>query len=136
MIPYGNYRVRAARRQGYYQSQVATPVGEIHPSSRAGQIMSPRTPDRSRLCYLEPLTLREQEVLDQLAHGISNREISEQLTISVRTVETHLNNIYGKLGVRGRVQAILRITRGPSNHRPVIQHPGRLSSDVYLPTKP
>jgi DNA-binding NarL/FixJ family response regulator len=56
---------------------------------------------------VEPLTPREVEVLRLLAGAASNREIAEQLDISARTVETHLANIYGKLGVRGRTEAML-----------------------------
>jgi len=46
-------------------------------------------------------------VLKLLAGAASNREIATNLTISTRTVETHLANIYGKLGVRGRTEAML-----------------------------
>jgi DNA-binding NarL/FixJ family response regulator len=56
---------------------------------------------------IEPLTSRELEVLKLLAGAASNREMAEALTISPRTVETHLANIYGKLGVRGRTEAML-----------------------------
>lgn len=56
---------------------------------------------------IEPLTSREIEVLRLLAGAASNRELAEQLAISPRTVETHLANIYGKLGVRGRTEAML-----------------------------
>lgn len=55
----------------------------------------------------EPLTAREQEVLDLLMEASSNQEIADRLYISLRTVETHLGHVYGKLGVRGRVQAML-----------------------------
>jgi DNA-binding NarL/FixJ family response regulator len=51
------------------------------------------------------LTARELEVLRQLASGRSNREIAERLTISERTVEHHIANIYGKIAARGRVDA-------------------------------
>jgi predicted ATPase/DNA-binding CsgD family transcriptional regulator len=51
------------------------------------------------------LTPREREVLRLVAEGLSNREIGQQLVLSVRTVERHIENIYGKLGVHSRVQA-------------------------------
>jgi predicted ATPase/DNA-binding CsgD family transcriptional regulator len=51
------------------------------------------------------LTAREVEVLCLLAAGKSNREIADELVVSARTVERHLANIYGKLDVRGRVEA-------------------------------
>lgn len=51
------------------------------------------------------LTDREQEVLKYLVEGLSNREISEQLTLSVATVKFHLSNIFTKLGAKNRVEA-------------------------------
>ena len=47
----------------------------------------------------EPLTSREQTVLLQLAQGKSNKEVANELNISVRTVETHRKNIKRKLGI-------------------------------------
>jgi two-component system NarL family response regulator len=47
----------------------------------------------------EPLTSREQTILLALAQGRSNKEVAAQLSISVRTVETHRNNIKRKLGI-------------------------------------
>jgi LuxR family maltose regulon positive regulatory protein len=55
---------------------------------------------------IEPLSDREVEVLQCLAGGLSNREIALKLTISLSTVKTHTRNIYGKLGVTSRTQAI------------------------------
>ncbi len=54
---------------------------------------------------LEVLTAREQEVLEVLAGGLTNREIAGRLFISEKTVGVHVGRIYHKLGVRGRVQA-------------------------------
>jgi NarL family two-component system response regulator LiaR len=51
------------------------------------------------------LTDREQEVLALLVAGSSNREISEQLALSVATVKFHLTNIFSKLGAKNRVEA-------------------------------
>ncbi len=53
------------------------------------------------------LTEREQEVLDLLARGHTNKNIAQALFLSVRTVEAHLRNIYGKLGVSSRTEAAI-----------------------------
>ena len=56
----------------------------------------------------EPLTGREREVLRLLLEGASNREIARRLVLSVNTVKRHVYNLFGKLGVRSRTQAIAR----------------------------
>jgi LuxR family maltose regulon positive regulatory protein len=48
------------------------------------------------------------EVLHLMAAGLSNREIADDLVLAMGTVKAHLHNIYGKLGVRSRVQAVAR----------------------------
>jgi DNA-binding CsgD family transcriptional regulator len=53
---------------------------------------------------LAELTSREREVLDLAAAGRENREIAEALTLSVRTVERHLQTVYRKLGLTGSAQ--------------------------------
>lgn len=52
------------------------------------------------------LTSRETEVLRLIAQGYTNRQIAEELKISVRTVETHRGNITGKLGLYSRVELL------------------------------
>lgn len=54
----------------------------------------------------EPLTGRERAVLQLVVEGLRNSEIAQRLSISVKTVETHLTNIYGKCGVQSRAEAI------------------------------
>src|SRR5262249_27889029 len=54
----------------------------------------------------EPLTTRELEVLRLVVQGVRNSEIGQRLSITVKTVETHLTSIYGKLGVQSRAEAI------------------------------
>lgn len=54
----------------------------------------------------EPLSTRELEVLGLLSRGRTNSEISAELFISVGTVKTHVNNIYRKLEVRNRTEAV------------------------------
>jgi NarL family two-component system response regulator LiaR len=56
----------------------------------------------------EPLSERELEVLELIAAGLTNPEIADQLFIAVGTVKRHINNIYGKLQVRHRAEAIAR----------------------------
>jgi LuxR family maltose regulon positive regulatory protein len=55
---------------------------------------------------VEPLTNRELEVLDLLAQRLSNKAIADKLYISTTTVKGHLQNIYGKLSVKKRREAI------------------------------
>lgn len=57
---------------------------------------------------LDDLTERELEVLKLAAKGMSNQEIASELTISVRTVQTHLGNIFNKMGVGSRTEAVVR----------------------------
>ena len=54
----------------------------------------------------DPLTAREREISDLVAAGRTNREVADQLVLSTRTIEAHLRNIYGKLGVRSRVELV------------------------------
>jgi LuxR family maltose regulon positive regulatory protein len=56
----------------------------------------------------EPLTPRETQVLQLLGAGYSNRQIAEELVLALNTVKKHTSNIYGKLGVRSRTQAVAR----------------------------
>ncbi len=55
----------------------------------------------------DPLTARELEVLTLLGQGMSNADIARRLTISERTVGTHISNILGKLHLASRTQAAL-----------------------------
>jgi NarL family two-component system response regulator LiaR len=60
---------------------------------------------------LDQLTEREIEVLKLAAKGMTNREIGLELIISVRTVQVHLSNVFSKLGVGSRTEAVLRALR-------------------------
>jgi LuxR family maltose regulon positive regulatory protein len=57
---------------------------------------------------VEPLSERELEVLRLIVVGLSNPEIARELVIAVSTVKSHVNHIYGKLGVESRTRAVAR----------------------------
>ena len=57
---------------------------------------------------IEPLSDREIEILALLAEGLSNQEIANQLFLSTGTVKVHNRNIFGKLGVKSRTQAVAK----------------------------
>jgi DNA-binding NarL/FixJ family response regulator len=78
-----------------------------------GQLVGRRREDGP----LEELTPREREVLALMAEGLSNRGICEKLVVSPKTVETHVNSIFSKLGLmpapdeHRRVLAVLTFLR-------------------------
>jgi LuxR family transcriptional regulator, maltose regulon positive regulatory protein len=56
----------------------------------------------------EPLSRREQEVLELIAAGLTNREIADKLVISLATAKKHVGNILGKFDVSNRTEAAAR----------------------------
>ncbi|MGU3291324.1 response regulator [Williamsia sp. M5A3_1d] len=73
----------------------------------AGAIRSGgQSPAPSPSTELDALTAREREVLVHMADGSSNREIAKALYVSESTVKTHINNVFAKLALRDRGQAI------------------------------
>lgn len=70
----------------------------------------PATPpvNSDLLVYMEPLTLRERQVLSMASEGASARTIGERLFISERTVESHVSNGYRKLGIHSRIELVRR----------------------------
>ena len=98
---------RGIRYEYVVRLLAAIPGPEPHPGvgpvEKRLEGMVAQAPD-----LVEPLSKRELEVLRLVGAGLSNREIADQLVLAVGTVKKHTNNIYGKLGVRSRAQAILR----------------------------
>jgi two-component system NarL family response regulator len=61
--------------------------------------------------YRVPLTKREQQVLELLVEGLSNREIAKRLYLSENTIKKHLTNIMGKFHLNNRVEAAVFAVR-------------------------
>jgi len=93
--------LRQAARRGIaptYVGQLLAALG----AGKAGQAEVDMSP------LVEPLSDREMEVLELLAEGLSNAEIGQRLFIALPTVKSHTRNIYGKLGVHSRKEAVVR----------------------------
>ncbi len=58
---------------------------------------------------VEPLTRQEKAVLELIAQGLPNKKIADQLHVSLNTLKVHIRNLYGKMGVENRTQALLRM---------------------------
>jgi DNA-binding NarL/FixJ family response regulator len=76
--------------------------GELPLDSGAVRLLA--TPPEDPLAALTP---REREVLTMLAEGLTNRGIGERLSVSEKTVKSHLSRVFDKLAVRDRTQAAL-----------------------------
>jgi DNA-binding NarL/FixJ family response regulator len=68
---------------------------------------------KRELRRVEPLTVRETEVLRELEEGYTNREIAQSLFIEEATVKAHLRHVYEKLGVRTRAELLARLAKQP-----------------------
>jgi DNA-binding NarL/FixJ family response regulator len=95
--------IRAAH-QGAIMYRSAASAGALAQVIRAGT--AGRTPSDREHAFLEPLTQREQDVLQQMALGRRNAEIAELLCVSEGTVKTHVHSILQKFGVDDRTQAV------------------------------
>jgi DNA-binding NarL/FixJ family response regulator len=96
--------IRVAAAGEALLSPVAT-KGLIARFLAQGDLDDDRDPARAE--RLEALTVREREVLVQVAGGLSNDEIAERLEVSPLTVKTHVNRAMSKLGARDRAQLVV-----------------------------
>jgi DNA-binding CsgD family transcriptional regulator len=93
---------------------VAAPIGEaVKRAIEAAEAILAAGGETAGRSVINPsgLSQRELEVLRLIALGKSNKEIGDQLFLSVRTVEKHVANIYGKAAINGRAEATLLATR-------------------------
>jgi LuxR family maltose regulon positive regulatory protein len=88
----------------YTARLLAAFAAEVEIHEDAPHLTDPRTAQP----LIEPLSERELEVLQLIAQGLSNRQICERLFLALSTVKGHNRNIYAKLQVRRRTEAIAR----------------------------
>jgi LuxR family maltose regulon positive regulatory protein len=99
--------VTGHRASNYIQALLA--AGKFRGREQTALLYRSKEPHSSpSLSLLDPLSERELEVLHLIANGDSNYEIAEQLVVAVSTVKRHVSNIFSKLAVTNRTQAVAR----------------------------
>jgi LuxR family maltose regulon positive regulatory protein len=102
--------LQLARFTGFMPEYIDTLLAAFHgeKSPRPASI-----PSQSEL--FEPLSEREMDVLKLLAQGFTDKKIASNLVIARETVHKHLKNMYGKLGVHSRTEAIQPASSSPNS---------------------
>jgi DNA-binding NarL/FixJ family response regulator len=100
------YMLKDDKPEMLIQAIHSVAAGEEWLSPRISQVLlkSIRTDYKNSLCHL---TAREMDVLRLMATGVNNNDIAETLMISIYTVKNHARNIFRKLGVRTRIEAVI-----------------------------
>lgn len=86
----------------------------LHPSIASSVLHAARTAGEQKTAEAklpEGLTKREQEVLLLMTKGLSNKQIGNELCLSLDTVKTHVRNIFKKLEVEDRIEAVVKVLR-------------------------
>lgn len=117
------HALRLAEPEGYVRllADLGLPMARLLQEAQAREVMpgyvetllaafsgDVALPPSGQPALPEPLTEREQEVLELMAAGLTNPEIADKLVISPETVKKHAGTIYGKLGVHSRTEAATR----------------------------
>jgi LuxR family transcriptional regulator, maltose regulon positive regulatory protein len=113
--------LRLAEPEGYVRlfANLGLPMARLLQEARSRDVLSDyvdrllgafgaESADSPEATLPEPLTEREQEILELIAAGLTNQEVADKLVISPETVKKHAGNIYGKLGVSNRTEATAR----------------------------
>lgn len=111
------YILKAIDPNSLIKSVIAVYEGEVvldpEVASLVAKTWRERNSRSSATMGISSLTIREKETLKLACDGLRNREISDEMGISVRTVEGHFNRIFSKLGVSSRTEAVLQAVSEP-----------------------
>ena len=115
-LPMANLLARCVARgiERDYAQQLLADYGDARPVEPSGGLgsrslrLSDSVPVVDDPLAVEPLSEREREVLALISVGLSNREVAQRLYLTLNTVKVHTRNIYRKLGVHSRTQAVTR----------------------------
>ena len=107
------YLVKNLNAENFLELLAGLENGEAAVTRRtATRLMARLAENRSSMKpATEPLTMRELELLELVGEGLSNRALSEKLSISTNTVKYHLKNIFQKLGAQNRAEAVAHAMR-------------------------
>lgn len=92
-------------------SKVLKEFTRLSEEAENGQVYTPPTIEIPHEVWDHKLTTREKEILVLMAKGMSNRDVSDKLFISEKTVKNHVSNIFQKMQVRDRTQAVIEAIR-------------------------
>lgn len=101
------YLLKDAEAEEVAAAVRAAHAGEMHLDPAAAKILAQRLRQKREPELVEPLTIREKDVLRLLGQGMSNKDIAAALFITEGTARTYVSNILGKLGLTSRTQAAL-----------------------------
>ncbi len=106
-----NYKFKKNIQETEIRHQLDIYIKEIELLKRDNEQTNVLTPIKKNLSFnvVDTLSERELEVFDELSKGKSNKEIADSLFVSTNTVKTHLKNIFDKLDVKNRIQAVKKI---------------------------
>lgn len=111
------YILKAIEPNSLIKSVIAVSEGEVVLDPEVASLVAKTWRERNTrsgsTMGISSLTLREKETLKLACDGLRNREISDEMGISVRTVEGHFNRIFSKLGVSSRTEAVLQAVSEP-----------------------
>ncbi len=94
---------KLSRPQRHFVSQLLLHLQAIYPDAPV-----PSSQELEVRAVSAQISPREQEILQLLNEGLDNKELAQRLVVSPNTISTHLRNIYDKLGVNSRIQAVKR----------------------------